>query len=259
MHLTKKAGVGIAAAGALFWGLTGTALADGYGNGAAAAPADEGRKFTWSLTMAGTSDYIFRGISLSDEDPAFQPSVNFSYGILYFGLWGSNLTGDGFAPWETDIYGGIKPVLGPVTFDFGVVWYTYPGADKLGGSLGLDYVEFKAGASYSPIKNLTYTPVLWYTPDQGGHYSESFTTESTLAYALPACGIFTPTISGLLGWSTAANDDFFLGKTDDYVYWNAGLALAVEKFTFDFRYWDTDINDDLSDSRFVFSASVTLP
>jgi uncharacterized protein (TIGR02001 family) len=258
MQLTKKVGLGIAAAGALFWGLTAAALADGDYGGAKDASADEGRKFTWSITMGGTSDYIFRGLSLSNEDPAFQPSVNFGYGILYFGLWGSNVSGDGFAPWETDIYGGIKPVWGPVTFDFGVVWYTYPGADKLGGSLGLDYVEFKAGASYSPIKNLTYTPILWYTPDQGGHYSETFTTESTLAYTLPACGIFTPTVSGLIGWSTAQNDGFFLGE-DDYTYWNAGMALAVEKFTFDFRYWDTNIDTGTSDERFVFSASVTLP
>ncbi len=64
-------------------------------------PADEGRKFTWSLTMGATSDYIFRGISLSDEDPAFQPWVNFSYGISIFrplGLATSPV--DGFSPWE---------------------------------------------------------------------------------------------------------------------------------------------------------------
>jgi hypothetical protein len=48
--------------------------------------------------------------------------------------------------------------------------------------------------------------------------------------------------------------------TDDYTYWNAGLALSVEKFTFDFRYWDTNIQDDgLADERFVFTASITLP
>jgi hypothetical protein len=51
------------------------------------------------------------------------------------------------------------------------------------------------------------------------------------------------------------------------VYWNAGLSLTVEKFTMDFRYWDTDINNGgsvfalpgLDDERFVFTAKVTLP
>ncbi len=27
-----------------------------------------------------------------------------------------------------DWYGGIKPTWGPATFDFGVIYYTYPGA-----------------------------------------------------------------------------------------------------------------------------------
>ena len=35
-------------------------------------PAEEGRKFTWSITLGGTSDYVFRGISFTNEDPASQ-------------------------------------------------------------------------------------------------------------------------------------------------------------------------------------------
>ena len=59
---------------------------------------------------------------------------------------------------------------------------------------------------------------------------------------------------------------------DSYTYWNAGLALVVDKLTFDFRYWDTDgaenavstspgftcVNDYCGE-RFVFSVGVTLP
>lgn len=227
---------------------------------ALAGPASaEDREFTWSITMGGTSDYIFRGISTNNEDPAFQPSINVGYGILYAGLWGSNNTGV-YSPWETDIYAGIKPVWGPVTFDFGAVYYWYSGGDDV------DSYELKAGASFSPVKNLTLTPVFWFTPDQD-NYPETYTIEGTAAYTLPSVGIFTPTISGLVGYSEDTDDDcseasggFFTGGVCDYTYWNAGVALAVEKFTFDFRYWDTDISDNgLTDERFVFSASVTLP
>lgn len=236
--------------------LAGPARADGEPG--AAAAADSGREFTWSVTLSGTSEYIFRGIDLNDEDPAFQPSINFGYGILYWGLWGSNLVGDGYSPWETDIYAGIKPVLGPVTFDFGAVWYTYPGNKEGFSWLGADYVELKAGASFSPFTNLTLTPVFWYTPDQD-HYPETWTIEGTAAYTLPACGIFTPTISGLVGHSEDTDDTgVFLGDSE-YTYWNGGVALAVENFTFDFRYWDTTIDDGLADERFVFTASVTVP
>jgi len=224
------------------------------------AASAEDRAFSWSVTLAGTSDYVFRGISFNEEKPAFQPAINVGYGILYAGVWGSNIAGD-YGPFETDWYVGIKPVLGPVTFDFGVVYYTY-----FGGVGDLDYTEFKAGASFSPVTNLTLGGVAWYTPDQS-NYVETYSIEGTAAYTLPQVGIFTPTISGLFGYSeqsdaVSADADFTTFGVEDYTYWNAGLALGVEKFTFDFRYWDTDIVDGgagLADERFVFTASVTLP
>ena len=232
--------------------MSGSALADGfYGGTKDAAAADEGRKFSWSVTGTGTSDYIFRGVSLNNEDPAFQASIDVEYGIWYGGLWGSMVDGIGFEPVELNLYTGIKPVLGPLTFDFGVIYYFYPWAD---GASGSDFVEFKAAFDWSPVKNLTLTPAYYFAPEQNTAVeSDASTIEGTLAYELPAVGIFTPTVSGLYGWT----ENFGLG---DYSYWNAGIALSVEKFTFDFRYWDTDItNVGLADERFVFTASVTLP
>jgi uncharacterized protein (TIGR02001 family) len=219
--------------------------------------ADEPRTFEWSVTATGTSDYIFRGISLSGEDPVAQASIDGSYGILYFGAWGTDLSDEGAA--EIDFYTGIKPVLGPVTFDFGVVYYTYFWDDPSDSN----YVELKVGAEYSPITNLTLKPIFWYTPEQS-NYNETYAIEGTASYELPAVGIFTPTISALIGYTEDLEDGSSLG-IDSYTYWNAGVALSVEKFTFDFRYWDTDFStgipsdDGLADERFVFTASVTLP
>jgi uncharacterized protein (TIGR02001 family) len=250
MSMAKSFTKAIGAAGVALMALTGAAAA-------------EDREFSWSVTFAGTSDYIFRGLSLNDEDPAFQPSINASYGIFYFGAWGSNLVGDAYAPFEVDLYAGVKPELGPVTFDFGVVWYIYPGADT-GGAVGADVVEFKAGASYSPFTNFTISPTFWYVPDQE-NAPDTYTIESTFAYTLPTVSIFTPTVSALVGYTDADEAGWF-GPSDSYTYWNAGIALGVEKFTFDFRYWDTDLESNpgdayfgLDDERFVFTASVTLP
>jgi uncharacterized protein (TIGR02001 family) len=225
------------------------------------APADEGRQFAWSVTIGGTSDYVFRGLSLNDEDPAFQASIDASYGIFYVGAWGSNITGEGYEPWELDLYAGIKPVLGQFTFDFGVIGYLYPGADD-----PLEYIEFKAGVSTEIFKGLTGGVIFYATPDQD-NYAETWTVEGSLAYALPQFGVFSPTVSGGVGYSE--DTDFagaFSAFTDNYVYWNAGLSLGVEKLTLDFRYWDTDLDQipgdlytGLSEERFVFSAKVVLP
>lgn len=281
MHLTKKAGFGFAAASVMFLGLTGTALADGYGGSVKDAPVEQGRKFGWSITLGATSDYIFRGVSQTLEDPAAQGSIDITYGIFYAGVWGSNVDFGGAPPAnaEVDWYAGIKPTWGPVTFDFGGIYYSYPDAGKFanfnGGSNHLDYFELKAGYSIaSPwIKNLTTGTTVYWSPDYALETGDVFTLESNAAYALPQFGIFSPTISGAYGSVYGDHvDGFSVNGTnkDDYTYWNAGISLAVEKFTFDFRYWDTNIdvkNDTgtvctaqkLCDERFVFSAKVTLP
>ena len=83
-----------------------------------------------------TTDYIFRGISQTDEGPAIQGGFELAYNILYLGVWGSNVdfgtsstsfgNSRNLANIEIDWYGGIKPVLKGVSFDIGVYYYTYP-------------------------------------------------------------------------------------------------------------------------------------
>jgi uncharacterized protein (TIGR02001 family) len=162
-------------------------------------------------------------------------------------------------------------VWGPVTFDLGAIYYWYPSATD--DDLELDYWEIKGGYSLaSPwIKGLTTGTIVYWSPDYTNEQGEVFTIESSASYALPQIGIFAPSISGAYG-KVYADDKapkFFAANGDDeYAYWNAGLALGVEKFTFDFRYWDTDISDAggfctgvvfQCDERFVFSAKVVLP
>jgi uncharacterized protein (TIGR02001 family) len=267
-------------AGAALVGIPAMAFADGYGGSVKDAPVAEGRKLDLSVTVGGTSDYIFRGISQTSEDPAAQGSVDLTYGIFYAGIWASNVDFDDNPPAnaEVDFYAGIKPTLGagpfwgPITFDFGVIYYAYPDADDAPGA-ELDYVELKAGYSMeSPwIKGLTTGTTFYWSPEYGGEVGDVFTLESAASYALPQVGIFSPSVSGAWGTVYGDRDDGFTpGGTgaEDYQYWNAGLSLAVEKFTFDFRYWDTDIDvtggglcvsQGLCDERFVFTAKVTLP
>ena len=85
------------------------ARADGY-EVAAPAAVDEGRKFTYPSTLGATSDYVFRGISQTDNDPAIQGGADFGYGILYAGVWASGLDFADAPPAnaEVDWYGGIS-------------------------------------------------------------------------------------------------------------------------------------------------------
>ena len=218
-------------------------------------PAPEGRTFSWSVNAAITSDYMFRGVSQTDNDPAISVGADFSYGILYAGFWASNvdetISADNI---EIDYYAGIKPVLGPATFDFGILYYTYPGADTPSTGGDPEVVELKAGVSGEILPKLSGNAVVYWSPEAAGDLGEYWVYEGTLAYSLPKFLVFEPTLSGTLG--AVDNVDF---DSSDYTYWNAGVSLGYDKFTFDFRYWDTDVDSSITDERFVFTAKIAYP
>lgn len=273
-----------AAAGLLLAASAAAALADGmeYDGKAMEAPKPA-REFTYSFNIAGTSDYIFRGFSQTDRDPTLQGGMDLAYGSLYFGVWGSGLDfGDTGAPnfqeiaWgEIDIYGGYKPSwdtkthFGTIDFDLGVIYYAYPNARDSGAEL--DYVELKAGYSWSPLHpSLTTGTTVYWSPEYTGETGSVWTIETAGAYAFHSIRGITPTISGLLGWQTGDDAAYsaIVNGDDHYYYWNAGLELAVEKITFDFRYWDTSVSETggfcsgplfQCDETFVFTVKVEVP
>jgi len=225
--------------------------------GTSAANAED--KLTYYFTPQATSDYIFRGLSYSDEKPAAQAYLEVDYNIFYAAFWASRVEYLGvYGPWEFDAFLGARPVTGAITWDVGVWWYNYGSKDAFLNSSDLDYFEFKLGASITPITNLTLNVTGYYTPDQDLAVVETKTIEGSLSYTLPQVGLFVPTVSGLVGWAGGDTAGFFLGEKD-YVYWNGGLKLTVEKFFMDFRYWDTTIDHDLADERFVATVGVSLP
>jgi uncharacterized protein (TIGR02001 family) len=255
--------------------LAGSALADGYGGGSVkdAAPAEEGRKFSYSVNAALTTDYIFRGLSQSSESPAISAGLDVTYGLFYAGFWGSsiNFDPDVGESAELDVYAGIKPVWGPVTFDFAVLGYLYPDANDGPSVNELDYLELKAGASITPFTNATLAVNTYWSPDfSGGAVEDAFAVEGSAGYTFSAIGRFTPSVSGAVGYQTGDLDAAaVVGADDDYVYWNVGVGVGFDKFTLDVRYWDTDVSDSgagsawaletNADERVVGTIKVVLP
>src|SRR5690606_36691931 len=77
-----------------------------------------GRKLEVSGSVALTTDYVFRGFSQTDQEPAVQGTVDVTYGMLYAGVFATNVDfNDGVeASIELDLYAGIKPTWNGVTF-----------------------------------------------------------------------------------------------------------------------------------------------
>ena len=203
----------------------------------------------WAFNVAGTSDYVFRGVSQTEEDPAISGGVDVTVGSFYAGTWASNVAfpGDGDTNAEIDLYGGIRPEVAGWNLDLGVVGYLYTsqpnGADY-------DYVELKAAASRA-IGPATVGAAVYYSPDFFGAAEDEATYVEANAAISPADKW---TISGAVGRQ-------FVSSAFDYTTWNLGAAYQLtSNLAVDVRYHDTDEHDfgDIYGSRAVASLKATF-
>jgi uncharacterized protein (TIGR02001 family) len=207
-------------------------------------PAQAGdNKLTLSATTAFVTDYLFRGVSNSGNNPAAQPEMDLYYGIFYAYIWGSNIDfggtpfGGDVASIEIDYGVGITPKWKNITFNIAGLYYTYPGAWDPAGNF--DYFELKTGASWTG-GNWTLAATNYWSPDYFGEVGNSDAIEGSVAYAFSnkLFNFFSPTISGGVGYW------WFEELTTDYTYWNAGLTLGfMDHWSVDVRYWDTSLSD----------------
>lgn len=224
----------------------------------------EARRCTFSANVALTTEYVFRGITQTDEGPAVQGGFDATCGLFYAGVWASNLDfGVDGADIEMDVYAGIKTTTGKISWDLGVIYYAYPKA--VDPTAELDYVELKVGASAEIWKGGTLGVTVFYSPEYTGETGEVWTVETGFSQALPAVGRFSPTFSALVGYQSGDIADYAVtAGDDDYWYWNAGVTLGFhEKWSLDLRYWDSDVDGGLCfglkcDERFVATLKATF-
>ena len=107
-----------------------------------------------SANVAMTSNYVWRGMTQTDDSPAVQGGFDIDYMGVYAGVWGSNVE-FGEASMEADIYIGYANEIAGFSYDVGFVNYMYPnlldelnfGEAYLG--LGYDFGVASIGAKYS--------------------------------------------------------------------------------------------------------------
>jgi uncharacterized protein (TIGR02001 family) len=207
-------------------------------------------------TVTLVNDYDFRGITQTDEDPAIQASADFATDSgWYVGAWASNVDFPGYdGDLELDLYTGITGSTGEggVTWDAGLIWYTYPTSDgSATESEILDFPEIYASLAYGMFKGK-----IWYSNDFGGTDESSFYLDTTATVPLP--NDFS--ILGHIGYSDGDAIDILFG--DSYTDYSLGVGYTAGKFSLALKFVGTDGIDDslgLDDSRVVFSVATTFP
>ena len=226
--------------GTAFAMASGAAKAADLGSYKDAPVVEEARERVLTVNGGFTSDYIFRGISQSDNDPAAFAGVDLAYGMLYAGIWGSSVASfTSSSGMEFDVYGGLKRSWNGVDFDLGVIYYTYPGNSS---DVELNYVELKTAVSAKIWQDITLTGTVFFSPDYYAEAGNTWTFEGKASRPLPWWGL---TVSGAYGFVTNEGTSTFVTAygDDSYGYWNFGVSKTFrEHFTVDVRYWGTDVD-----------------
>lgn len=218
-------------------------------------------------TATVTSDYDFRGVSLSDEDPAFQASIDYAHDNgFYASIWGSTLDygPDYDGAIEIDLSAGLsgETEMG-IGWDVGAVYYMYPDSDGSPAKEEIeDYAEAYLGGSYQ-----MFDAKVWYADDYADVGESAWYTELNANFELPAGLTLGLHVGQSFGdyWDAAADD---AGADDgELTDWSIGLGYTVGYFDLNLRYVDTDTDSELevnsgafaNDSRVVFSVSTSFP
>lgn len=187
--------------------------------------ADDGA-FDITVTLTGVSDYRFRGVSLSDRDPALQGAVDISWRGFYAGAWASSIARTADTNVELDLYAGYAGTAGPIEYEVGAIAYLYPGGDGTA-----DVYEGTAALSYT-LGPVTAKLSAFYAPDQENLAGDNFYLSVEARAGIPG----TPfTIFGQAGRERGS----FYGRKHD---WSFGAEYTRGPFTASLGYFDTDLN-----------------
>jgi uncharacterized protein (TIGR02001 family) len=198
-----------------------------------------------SVNAAVTSDYMYRGFSQTNEDPAFQAGVDVTIGSFYAGAWASQVDFGDNTDAEIDLYGGFRGETKGYAWDVGVITYLY----APGNNSDYDFVELKAAVSRA-VGPVTAGAAVYFSPDFYGADDEATYLEGNASYAV----VENFTVSGALGKQ-------WLSVGDDYTTWNLGgtYAFPGTPLSLDVRYHDTDVdNVALADGRVNATLKVTF-
>lgn len=182
--------------------------------------------FDISATATIVSDYRYRGVSLSDRDPAAQASVDVSIAGFYAGVWVSSIARYADTHVEADLYAGYAGETGPVSYEVGAIAYLYPGGDGTG-----NIYEATGSLSYN-IGPATARLQLFYAPDQENLAGDNFYASADARFALPGTPV---TLFGQFGRERGS----FYGRKHD---WSFGAEAAHGPFTASLGYFDTDLD-----------------
>lgn len=189
--------------------------------------------------VAATSDYVLRGVSQTDGEPALQASLAYEADPgWYAGAWASTINANswyhpaGEANTELDLFAGVRrAVADKWSIDLHGARYIYPDDGEF---LDYDYWELELAVFYGDSMRAS---VAWY-PDASMVSLQGLGEDRTaLAYEFGVRQAVLPWMSITAGIGYFDLEELFSAS---YTYWNVGLSANVGKLTIDLGQYGSD-------------------
>ena len=209
-----------------------------------AVHAEEDSPFSGNISL--TTDYVFRGISQTQGNPALQGGFDYAHSSgFYVGTWASNVgwvddVAKSQNSMEWDLYFGFANEVGQLSYDVGAVRYFYPGSGISGVSspdttevylsLGWNILELKY--SHGGSKTLF-----------GWNGTNTTSTRNSNYLELNAEYEFAE------GWAASAHVGRQIIKNNgaaSYMDWGVGVSKDVGFGTFAVNYAGSDADGSCS-------------
>lgn len=222
-----------------------------------------------SGSVALTTDYLFRGVSQTNQKPAVQAGIEYAHDSgFYVGAWGSNVSwlsdtvvvGDDISnSLELDAYLGYRGKAGELfSYDVGVLTYYYPGSFPSGFN-SPNTTEVYLGGTLAPSETVSIglkysyavTDLFGYADSDGSGY-----LDANLNWTFQPG--WTLNLHGGKQWIES-------NKAFEYTDWKLGVTKSFDNgFSVAAAYSDTDAekalytnahNNFLADSAFTLTVS----
>jgi uncharacterized protein (TIGR02001 family) len=203
-----------------------------------------GPVFAYSVTTA--SNYIFRGVSQTENRPAIFGAARVTDDQFYAGVGIENVDFHNSTAAEYDLSAGWTPVVAGYKFDFGVIRYGYINEPA---HTHIDTVEYKAAVSHD-FGPVTLGGVVYYSANFFGSGHDGIYYAGRVTYRI----IKKLSVSGALGHQIVSDG---IGHTT----WNTGLDYSFNKnIALDLRYYDTNVHSlgDNYGSQYVAAIKVSF-
>ncbi|HEY2134368.1 MAG TPA: TorF family putative porin [Xanthobacteraceae bacterium] len=203
-----------------------------------------------------TSDYIYRGVSLSARRPSVGTLIETSWHDFYVStnVQSVNLPTNPAA--EFTFEGGYRPTIADFNFDFGASYFYYPGEMPTDAATKTNYWEYSLDVDRDVTKHLNLSGKLAYAPDVSGTGAWGAYSEIGFELDLPELAFLrgvTWKLMADVGYSRFGNTSPAQGgfPLPAYTNWHTGLVFTLQdNVSLDLSYYDTSLSRE---DCFVFT------